>query len=171
MEISLKKSTLCIASLRSWRYCVIKVLAAEPRSKKKEWGRGVWNTYFWRLRRQLSLDLYSGSAAKSPSPSTQYRQYFKRLVPTPFFLDRGSAAKTLITQYRQLRRLPCVQPLHLLNKINLFEGRGDYVYTGPDSSFCTDTKTKQDRASVHTWERWFRLDFCNGAKLPRRSDL
>ena len=30
-------------SLRSWRYCVIKVLAAEPRSKKKEWGRGVLN--------------------------------------------------------------------------------------------------------------------------------
>ena len=32
-------------------------------------------------------------------------KYFKRLVHTPFFLDRGSAAKTLITQYRQLRRL------------------------------------------------------------------
>ena len=56
-------------SLRSWRYCVIKVLAAELRSKKKEWGRGR----SWRLRRQLSLDLYSGSAAKFPSPSTQYR--------------------------------------------------------------------------------------------------
>ena len=29
------------SSLRSWRYSVIKGLAAEPRSKKKEWGRGV----------------------------------------------------------------------------------------------------------------------------------
>ena len=45
-------------SLRSWRYCVIKVLAAELRSKNKGVG----------------LDWYSGSAAKSPSPSTQYRQ-------------------------------------------------------------------------------------------------
>ena len=32
--------------------------------------------------------------------------YFKRPGhPHSFFLDRGSAAKTLITQYRQLRRL------------------------------------------------------------------
>ena len=29
-------------------------------------------------------------------------------------------------------------------------GEGGYVYTGPDGSFCTDTKTKQDRVSVHT---------------------
>ena len=40
-------------SLRSWRYCVIKVLAAEQRSKK---GSG------W----------YSGFAAESHSTSTQY---------------------------------------------------------------------------------------------------
>ena len=47
-------------------------------------------------------------------PGFSGRRYFKRLVPPPFFLDRGSAAKTLIThtkktsitQYRQLRRLP-----------------------------------------------------------------
>ena len=70
---------LFLVSLRSWRYCVIKVLAAEPRSKKREWGRGVWNNFSrlrrsWRLRRQLSLDWYSGSAAKSLSPSTRYRQ-------------------------------------------------------------------------------------------------
>ena len=30
-------------SLRSWRYCVIKVLAAEPRSKKRSWDES------WRL--------------------------------------------------------------------------------------------------------------------------
>ena len=67
------RNTLCLACAAGGIvYCVIKVLAAEPRSKKKEWGRGVW--YFSRLRRQLSLDWYSGSAAKSPSPSTQYRQ-------------------------------------------------------------------------------------------------
>ena len=58
------------SSLRSWRYCVIKVLATEPRSKKKEWGRGV------------TLDWYSGSAAKLPSPSTQYRQ-LRRLSSEP----------------------------------------------------------------------------------------
>ena len=34
--------------------CEIKVLAAEPCSKKREQGRGGW--YFWRLRRQISLD-------------------------------------------------------------------------------------------------------------------
>ena len=43
-------------SLRSWRYCVIKVLAAEPRSKKR------------------SGDEARGSAAKSHSTGTQYRQ-------------------------------------------------------------------------------------------------
>ena len=36
-------------------YCVIKVLAAEPRSKKKEWGRGV---------------ISRGSAANSHSTGT-----------------------------------------------------------------------------------------------------
>ena len=59
-------------SLRSWRYCLIKVLAAELRSKKKKWEQGVW--YFSWLHRQISLDWYSGSAAKSHSTSTQYCQ-------------------------------------------------------------------------------------------------
>ena len=50
-------------------YCVIKVLAAEPQSKKKEWGRGVFlaasplvaappptlTRLVQRLRRQISL--------------------------------------------------------------------------------------------------------------------
>ena len=47
-------------SLRTWRYCEIKVLAGGGAAiPKKEWGRGVW--YFsrlrrsWRLRRQISL--------------------------------------------------------------------------------------------------------------------
>ena len=47
------------SSLRSWQYFVIKVLAAQSRSKKKE------------------------SAAKSPSRSTQYRQ-LPRLQPIVF---------------------------------------------------------------------------------------
>ena len=36
--------------------------------------------------------------------------------------------------------------------------------TLPDN-FWTGTKTILDRASVHTQERWFRRDVCNGAKL------
>ena len=79
-----------ILSLRSWRYCVIKVSAAEPRSKKREWGRGVC-LYFSRLRRQLSLDWYSGSAAKSPSPSTQYRQLCRLRSTIPLLV--GSHAQ------------------------------------------------------------------------------
>ena len=45
-------------SLCSWRYCVIKVLAAEPRSKKR------------------SGDEASGISRKSLSTSTQYRHHF-----------------------------------------------------------------------------------------------
>ena len=44
-----------------------------------------------------------------------------------------------------------------------------YVYTKPDS-FYASTKTIPDSASVHTYERWFRRDFCNGGEL-RRADL
>ena len=36
--------------------------------------------------------------------------------------------------------------------------------TLPDN-FWTGTRTILDRASVHTQERWFRRDVCNGAKL------
>ena len=61
-------------SLRSCRYCVIKVLAAEPRSKK----RSGDEAFLSRLH-QISLDWYSGSAAKSHSTSTQYRQ-LRRLL-------------------------------------------------------------------------------------------
>ena len=81
---------LFFISLRSWRYCVIKVLAEEPRSKKK--GVGTRRLYFsrlrrsWRLRRQLSLDWYSGSAAKSPSPSTQHRQLCRLIFLYYLFL-------------------------------------------------------------------------------------
>ena len=39
----------------------------------------------------------------------------------------------------------------------------------PDS-FCAATKIIPDRASVHTQERLWRVDFCDGAKL-RRADL
>ena len=39
-----------------------------------------------------------------------------------------------------------------------------FVLTIPHS-FCARSKTILDRASVHTQERWFRRDFCNGAKL------
>ena len=35
------------------------------------------------LRRQLSLDWYSGSAAKSPSPSAQYRQLCRLAYTLP----------------------------------------------------------------------------------------
>ena len=35
---------------------------------------------------------------------------FQTPRPHPLFLDRGSAAETLITQYRQLRRLKSCQP-------------------------------------------------------------
>ena len=62
------------SSLRSCRYCVIKVLAAEPRSKK----RSGDEAFLSRLH-QISLDWYSGSAAKSHSTSTQYRQ-LRRLL-------------------------------------------------------------------------------------------
>ena len=58
-------------SLCSWRYCVMKVLVAEPQSKK---GSGE-EAYFSRLRRcQISLDWYSSSATKSHWTSTQYCQ-------------------------------------------------------------------------------------------------
>ena len=30
--------------------------------------------------------------------------------------------------------------------------------------FCAGAKAISDRASVHTWERWFRRDFCKGTK-------
>lgn len=58
-------------SLCSWRYCVMKVLVAEPQSKKGS----REEAYFSRLRRcQISLDWYSSSAAKSHWTSTQYCQ-------------------------------------------------------------------------------------------------
>ena len=44
-----------------------------------------------------------------------------------------------------------------------------YVHIIPDS-FCVGTKTMPDKASVRTWERWFRRNFCKGARL-RRADL
>ena len=43
------------------------------------------------------------------------------------------------------------------------------VYRKPDC-FYASIKTIPDSASVHTYERWFRRDFCNGAKL-HRADL
>ena len=56
--------------LRSWQCCMIKVLVAEPRSKKEEWGWGVWNT----AGISRGFAARGGSAAKSHSTSTQYRQ-------------------------------------------------------------------------------------------------
>ena len=41
-------------SLRSWRYCVIKVLAAEPRSKIRSADEAFEVWYFSRIRRQLT---------------------------------------------------------------------------------------------------------------------
>ena len=53
-------------------YCVILVLAAEPRSKKKEWGRGVWNTYWNKFEISISRGFAArgGSAANSHSTGT-----------------------------------------------------------------------------------------------------
>jgi len=68
--------------------------------------------------------LFCGSPHKSSACGTaenltlRTTNYFKRIsnASSPLlFLDRGSAAKTLITQYRQLRRLyrPYSGPLHM----------------------------------------------------------
>ena len=59
-----------MVNLYSWQYCMIKVLAAEPQSKKKEWGWGVWNT--WNISRGFAAR--GSCAAKSHLTSTQYRQ-------------------------------------------------------------------------------------------------
>ena len=60
----------------------------------------------WRNIKRLRRDVIGRLSVKQINnqniiPSTENT---KRLVPTPF-LDRGSAGKTSITQYRQLRRL------------------------------------------------------------------
>ena len=44
-----------------------------------------------------------------------------------------------------------------------------YVHTVPER-FCVAVKTIPDKASVHTQERLWRRDFCDGAKL-RRADF
>ena len=49
---------------------------------------------------------------------------------------------------------------------NLISDRGS-CYTGYPFS---GTRTIPGRTSVHTWERWFRRDFCNGVNL-RRANL
>ena len=59
-----------MVNLYSWQYCMMKVLAAEPQSKKKEWGWGVWNT--WNISRGFAAR--GSCAAKSHLTSTQYRQ-------------------------------------------------------------------------------------------------
>ena len=41
-----------------------------------------------------------------------------------------------------------------------------YVHTVPER-FCVAVKTIPDKASVHTQERLWRRDFCDGAKLHR----
>ena len=63
-------------SLHSWRYCVL--------------GEG---------------DLAAEPLYQSSESWRRSREVFQTPRPHSFFLDRGSAAKTLITQYRQLRRL------------------------------------------------------------------
>ena len=84
-------------------------MAAEPQSKKREWGRGVWN--FSRLRCQLSLNWYSGSTAKSPSPSTQYHQ-LRRLFCRKFtfyyayFLDSNSYR--VLNSWKSLEICPAI---------------------------------------------------------------
>ena len=92
-----------LGRLRSWRYCVIKALAAEPRSKK----RNGDEAFFWRPR-QISLDWYSGSAAKSQSTSTQYRQ-LRRLF------DRGCCAEPLSWNYVLITLSRC--KFHFENRI------------------------------------------------------
>ena len=56
-------------SLRSWRYCKIKVLAAEPRSQKRSrdgYAVKSYSTILQRLRRQMSLDYYTIPPASRP---------------------------------------------------------------------------------------------------------
>ena len=58
-------------------------------------------------------------------------------------------------------------------ELNLFrhckwDTDSDYVHTVTDS-FCAGTKTIPDEASVHIYKkRWFRHNFCNGARLNLR---
>ena len=65
------------------------------RDPKKK-GVGTRRFRSWRLRRQLSLDWYSGSAAKSPSPSTQYRQLCR--LPGRRFLPSLRAALAFLSR-------------------------------------------------------------------------
>ena len=80
-----------LGSLRSCRYCVIKVLAAEPRSKK-----GVGTRRFYR------------GFTKSHSTSTQYRQ-LRRLF------DRGCCAEPLSWNYVLITLSRC--KFHFENRI------------------------------------------------------
>ena len=48
-------------------YCVIKVLAAEPRSKKKEWGRGVISRGFAARGGSAANSHSTGTAAPPPN--------------------------------------------------------------------------------------------------------
>ena len=68
-------------SLRCWRYCEMKVLAAEPRSKKRSGDEAF--EIFLAAPSNLTRPYFKGSAAKSHSTATQYRQLRRLGCPTP----------------------------------------------------------------------------------------
>ena len=66
-DLVIKERKCQLGSLHNWRYCV--------GARLKFWQRIRVPHCSWRLRRQISLDYYyNGSAAKSHSTTTQYRQ-------------------------------------------------------------------------------------------------
>ena len=82
-----------IFSLRSWRYCEIKVLAAEPRSQKRS-GDEAFEIFLaasplvTATPSNLTRLYYNGSAAKCHSTTTQYRELAGYLYFSAFIRKR-----------------------------------------------------------------------------------
>ena len=125
---------------------MIKVLAAEPRSKKK--GVGTRRLKYWRYCVLGEGDLAAEPLYRSSESWRRSRQKYVFQTPRPhsFFLDRGSAAKTLITQYRQLRRL-AIHRVDFFKLISICSGKTDQhqgpaVHTAVVVSFaCTSSQS------------------------------
>ena len=100
----------------------------------------------------------------------QFRNFWKLVSRTPivFFCKAArmwfvSSPLTILSVFSHFRRFLLRFCDNTFKRLD-FEGSLSLCSTIPDSS-CAGTKTWQDGASIHTWERWFWRDFCNGAKL------
>ena len=82
-------------------------------------------------------------------------------LPNRYFqkLSLGAPDKMAAAWQRSIRRIV----------VNLECDYWRYVHPISDS-FCADAKPRSDGASVYTWWRWFRCDFCDEAKLCRYAD-